>query len=109
MGFKCRGHHTTWSILVDVLDSVTIQRLQTFESPQAASTNCEALVFSPDSRILTCSGGGYVAGLGREMFISSWDLQTDGLTGIIRWQGSEEYVVGNPSIAYSADQDFFNE
>ena len=95
------GSHKT--ILVDVLDSTTLQRLQTFESPQATSAQCEALVFSPDSRILTCSGGGYVEGLGREMFVSSWDLQTGGLANVIRWQGPEQYVAGNPSITYSAN------
>ena len=109
----------TWdgAATVDVLDSVTLQRLQTFESPQGISAKHRVLVFSPDSRILTSFGDAYAGGLDRELFVSSWDLQTGGLASIIRWQGPiirreglvirwqgpREYVAGNPSITYSAN------
>ena len=95
---------TTWdgAATIDVLDSVTLRRLQTFESPRDISKNRRVLVFSPDSRILTCSGCDYPGGFDLELSVSSWDLQTGGLTSIIRWE--EQYVMGNPySITYSAN------
>jgi len=92
-------------VTVDILDSVTLQQLQTLESPQDAPTYGRAVVFSPDSRILTCSSGSYLkyVKLGRELFVVSWDLQTGGIANVIRWQGPEQQVVANPSITYSAD------
>jgi WD40 repeat protein len=86
-----------------MLDSVTFQRLQTLESPPGISTENRALIFSPDSRILTCSSGGYRGGSDRELFVVSWDLQTGGVASVIKWQGPEQQVVGEPSITYSAD------
>jgi WD40 repeat protein len=88
---------------MDILDSVTLQRLQTLESPPGISTGNRALIFSPDSHILTCSSGGYRGGSDRELFVVSWDLQTGGVASIIRWRGPEQHVVGEPSITYSAD------
>ena len=95
----------TWgsSVTVAVLDSVTLQRLQTLESPRHISRNF-SLVFSPDSRILTCSSGDY-----KEPFVVSWDLQTGVVVGVIRWQGPECDIRVHPldgesfTIAYSAD------
>jgi hypothetical protein len=89
---------------MDVLDSVTFQRLQTLEFPQAISTHSRALIFSPDSHILTCSSGGCWGDLGQELSVISWDLQTGGIVGIIRWQGPQQCSeADNPSITYSAD------
>ena len=88
---------------VAVLDSATLQQLQTLESPRNISPNCR-LIFSPDSRILTCSSGDY-----KEPFVVSWDLQTGGVIGVIRWQGPECDIRVHPndvetfSITYSAD------
>jgi len=83
---------------IDVLDSVTLQRLQTLESPQDIFAECMALVFSPDSRILSS-----VSRWGGNLLVISWDLQTGGVASIVRWEGPGNYVVGMPSIAYSAD------
>ena len=86
----------------DILDSATLQRLQTLESPQGTSALHRALAFSPDSRALTCSSGGG-CDPNRELFIVSWDLQTGGVAGLIRRQGLNEDITGNHSITYSAD------
>jgi len=85
---------------VDVLDSVTLQRLQTLESPQDISTYPMALVFSPDSRILSSVG---IWEGDEDLFVVSWDLQTGGVASVVRWEGPTQKVVGNPSITYSAN------
>jgi len=88
----------TWgdATTVDVLDSVTLQRLQTFEYPRDVSIVFIALGFSPDSRIL--SAAGYWDG----DFVVSWDLQTGGVTSVVRWEGQIR-LAEVPSITYSAN------
>ena len=84
---------------IDILDSVTLQRLQTLEPPQDISTCHLALVFSPDSRILSSTG--YLDG---GTFVCSWDLQTGGVASITRWEVPTGPIEGFPSsIAYSAN------
>ena len=89
---------------VEVLDSATLQRLQTLEFPRDLSLYECSLVFSPDSRILTCSSGDY-----KKPFVVSWDLQTGGVVGVIRWQGPESDIRAHTqdaktvTITYSAD------
>ena len=87
---------------IEVLDSVTLQRLQTLEflRGQRISVIHMALVFSPDSRILTCFGDNRT---NYEQFVVSWDLQTGGVASVIRWQGSIGRINGSPSITYSAN------
>ena len=84
---------------IDVLDAVTLQKLQAlnFQQSPGGKYARPALVFSPDSRILTCLGP-----FDGERTLKSWDLQTGGQAGIIRWESS--YVMGdNPSIVYTAN------
>ena len=90
---------------VDVLDSTTLQRLQTFESPEDISTEYRALIFSPDGCVLTCFSGDHTASQDRELFVVSWDLQTGGMITVIKWQGSTRDSSGalSPSIAYLVD------
>ena len=90
---------------VDVLDSTTLQRLQTLESPEDMYTWYQALIFSPDSRILTCFGGDDTASRGWGLFVVSWDLQTGGVITVIRWQGSarDSRRLLPRSITYSTD------
>ena len=78
----------TWrgTVTVDVLDSVTLQRLQTLKSPQDVPTMFRELAFSPDSRVLTYAGCTH---RGQGVFVVSWDLQTGGIASTI-WQ----YVSG---------------
>ena len=97
----------TWkdATTVDVLDSATLQRLQTLETPQGTPTWHRAVIFSPDSRILTCSSGGsidhrYQCG---ELSVVSWDLQTGGIASTVRWEGPQRENAGNTSITYSAN------
>ena len=89
------------SRLVDILDAVTLQRLQNLEIPQDVSTELRALVFSPDSRILTCPSGACLWGC--ELFVVSWDLQTGGVASVIRWPAPGRDASGTPSITYSAN------
>ena len=92
------------TVTVDVLDPVTLQHLQTLEPPGGLYTTCRTLTFSPDSRILTYSGGIPQPGvLAKCLFVVSWDLQTGGVVGVITVRGSEWVHVGTPSITHSAD------
>ena len=86
---------------VEVLDSATLQRLQTPEPPQPRPTftSHSVLAFSPDSRILTCSGANT---MDLELFVISWDLQTGDMASVIRQQGSP-YLTEPSSITYLAD------
>jgi WD40 repeat protein len=97
----------TWQFgdpaMVVILDSVTFQQLQCLEYPQGISEGGRVFVFSPDSCILTCFGGGHGVGLDEELFVVSWDLQTGGVASVIRWQGPEQHIFGDPSITYSAN------
>ena len=90
------------TLMVDILDSATLERLQTLETPQGISRFHTALAFSPDSRVLTCSsGGGY--GSNQELHAVSWDFQTGGIVSIIRWRGFGRDTIGRPSITYSTN------
>ena len=94
----------TWGYVptVNVLDSVTLQRLQTLESPQDISTEWRVLAFSPDSRILTCCSGRCSGSLDQELFIVRWDLQTGGVANVVRLQPEIMYPM-TCSITYSAN------
>ena len=89
---------------IEILDSVTLQRLQTLEFPgaQHIPTTNEALIFSPDSRILTFLGKN---ALKRKLLVISWDLQTAGVASVInlKWQGSPEMIYGAPCITSLAN------
>ena len=87
-------------LIVGVLDSVTLQRLQTLEPPEGLSRACSALVFSPDSHILTCFSDDTLSAFG--FSIISWDLQTGGVASAIRQQRSRLSYEQSP-ITYSAD------
>ena len=92
-------------IMVDVLDSGTLQRLQTLELPQGISALSNALVFSPDSRVLsysTCICAN-TNSLDPELVIISWDLQTGGVSSVIRWQAPELYYHHGTNVVYSAN------
>ena len=86
---------------VDILDSTTLQRLQTLEFPQRMPMGYRALIFSPDSRILTCSSGDPI--FHREVFVVSWDLQTGGIVGVISSTVLARSAAVTPSITYSAN------
>ena len=89
------------TMTVDVLDSSTLQRLQTLEFAQLQRTlpHSMALVFSPDGRMLTCFSYNICDVL--ETFLISWDLQTGGVVSLIRHEKPGSLLVGKPSIAYS--------
>jgi len=89
--------------IVDVLDSVTLQQLQTFKSTHCTSIAHRALVFSPDSCILTCSGSDYSPPLDWGIYVTSWNIQTGCVVSTIRWQWPAQYSVRKASIVYSVD------
>ena len=87
---------------IDVLDSVTLQRLQSFRPLPNVTMWSGVLIFSPDARILTYHG---IPDGDHEQCVSSWDLQTGGLVSTITLQGPESVpnLLGKfHSIAHSA-------
>jgi hypothetical protein len=87
-----------------VLDSVTFQQLQTLEFLQDTSERPLALIFSPDSSILTCFSSSYSRdNFDGELFVISWDLQTGGIASVIRWQQPNQSLVVDSSITYLAN------
>ena len=87
------------SMTVDILDSMTLQKLQSLKSKSSSGyVNPEILVFSPDSRILTSSGAN-----GREMLVASWDLQTGGIMGMTRRELPDMNPLIGAYITHSTD------
>ena len=84
----------------DILDSTTLQHLQTLESPKDVPTEKKQLAFSPDGCILSCSSGGT---LGQLFAIVSWDLQTGGIISVIRHNRPDLGYLTEPTLVYSAD------
>ena len=68
---------------LEILDPLTLQRLQSLKFPPEISGNPMALVFSPDGRMLTCAG---FCRLDRKTFVVSWDLETGGAVGGVQRQ-----------------------
>ena len=87
------------SMMVDILDSATLQRLQRLIFSRERYARSEAFVFSPDSCTLTCSGCGSAPD--QEVLVVSWDLQTGGVVSAIERQGLEESPKMEPLITYS--------
>ena len=79
IAITCYGGNT-----VDILDPATFQRLQILEFPQDIPTDYRTVIFSPDSRILTHLGCHRTDGSIGELSVVSWDLQTGGVTSVIR-------------------------
>ena len=88
---------------VGVLDSATLQQLQSFNfSSGEKSADPQSLVFSPDSRMVTCFG--YRPSQSeREVFVVSWDLQTCCVVSAIKHQIWGEYFRGSARTAYSTN------
>jgi len=88
--------------MVDILDSASLQRLQTLEPPQGIPASHRSFVFSPGSRMLSCSSGGNY-GRNQTLSLVSWDLQTGGIVSIIRWEELGWDINGRPTITYSTN------
>jgi WD40 repeat protein len=99
--------------MVEVLDSTTLQLLQTLEFPPDISATLKVLIFSPDSRILTCSCDDDHPDRvvsrdqdGELLCVVSWDLQTGGISNVIRWPAATHGLWGGSralSMTYSAN------
>ena len=98
IAIACKG-----AVTVDVLDSATLQRLQTLELPPGSSMASQILGFSPDSHVLTYSSAPR-NNMSKLSSVFSWDLQTGGVVGVIQEaQVSRDYEYRAPSIAHSAN------
>ena len=86
-------------MLVDILDSVTLQRLQSLEFSREIPPHPAALVFSPDSRMLTSfTHNDHKDQYG---FVVSWDLETGGIVSVIERKEHPDTKIGNVHITYS--------
>ena len=84
---------------VDILDPVTLQRLQSLEYPQEKSWHLMALIFSPDSHTLTAS-----ICLAQKNLVVSWDLQTGGVISAVELGEPYFYTESrNVQMTYSMD------
>ena len=92
------------TLTVDILDPVTLQRLQTLEAPQGTPIGHDTLSFSPDSRVLTFSTV-LSTSSDSEFLVIVWDLQTGGTVSTIKGQGPKQDISKrNPtSVTYSED------
>ena len=70
----------TEHVAIDILDSTTLQRVQSLGVPRQTVEYPGALTFSPDGRMLSCTSSDYQA----NGFVSTWDLQTGGLASSVR-------------------------
>ena len=95
----------TWDLgnTVDVLDPATLQRLQILEFPQDIPAEHRKLIFSPDSRILTCLNCNRRHDPFFDLCIVSWDLQTGGVASVVRQQTTMGEDSQIHSVIYSAD------
>ena len=96
---------------VDILDSATLQPLQSLVFPQERLTRLPVLIFSPNSRMLTYAGrrahqptplSPYVL-FDPEVFIVTWDLQTGGAVSAIEWKRPYRGKSQRVRITYSTD------
>lgn len=90
------------TLIVDILDSVTLLRLQSLKFSWEISARPEALTFSPDSHILTSFIRGYCYPNSGGVVVS-WDLQTGGVISAIEWKGPRYATAGGAYITYSAN------
>ncbi|KAF9786317.1 hypothetical protein BJ322DRAFT_780761 [Thelephora terrestris] len=83
---------------VDILDAMTLQRLQSLKCPPEMENSAEsgALIFSPDSHLLT-----WVGRSDQHVYIISWDLQTGGVVSAITHHNQKFYTM--PNVTYSND------
>ena len=86
------------SVRAVILDSKALRRLQNLEFPQKIPSDPHALVFSPDSRTLTCSSSRHY-----ELFVVTWDRQTGCVVSAIQRQGPKDTLIERPLITYSTN------
>ena len=94
------------TLMVDILDPVTLQRLQALKGPPWSCTQPPTLSFSPDSCVLTCSSD-EVLNHKWQHSVVVWDLQTGGIiVSAAKERGQSRripYLGSKSSITYSLD------
>ena len=85
------------TVSVDILDSAALQRLQSLWVPRERVERPKALVFSPDSRMLSCASFDSWS----SRFVSTWDLQTGCLASSIGLPSPSAELLGDCHITYS--------
>ena len=93
----CNTFIATFIHELDILDSATLQRLQTLEPFVTEHMYHEALVFSPDSRMLTLSAHDL-----ENLFVVTWDLQTGAIVSAIKRQ-AQDINIRKSCVTHSAD------
>ena len=88
-------------VRVVILDSTTLHRLRDLEFSPKTTSGPLALIFSPDSHTLTCSGTGLHSD--EKLFVVSWDLRTGRAISAIERRGPMSRFNGRPLITYSMD------
>ena len=88
-------------VMVAILDSTTLRRLKNLDFSQEKYSRPLALIFSPDSRMLTCSCTGVYSD--EELCVVSWDVQTGRIISAIGQRGPKTSLNGRPLITYSTD------
>ena len=83
---------------VDILDSATLQRLQTLEFSQEMTGSPTWLIFSPDTKMLTWLGQVSLSD-SPAPFMTSWDLHTGQVVSTIKLQTLVDFEF--TAIAYS--------
>ena len=89
-----------YAMVVDILDSTTLQRLQTVQIPDNDTSVAKAFAFSPDSCILSCSTAGDHISEDRGIGVISWDLQTGGIVGPARQQTPPPLLAGHDRVDF---------
>ena len=87
------------TVTVAILCSTTLRRLQSLEFSPKISSRPLALIFSPKSHILTCSGAGLYSD--EELFVVSWGVRTNCIISSIEHRGPKNLFNGRPLITYS--------
>ena len=83
----------------EILDSATLQRLQSLEFSLEKSPRSSLLAFSPDGRMLTSVTRPLHHDLGG--FVISWDLQTGGIISAIQCKANNETRLWSARITHS--------
>ena len=93
--------------VVDILDSGTLQRIQSLKFSWSIDGDLRALIFSPDSRVLTCTAWKPYSRVGSyrvwEAQIVNWDVQTGGIVSTIWRNGKSFALPSSPRITYSTN------
>ena len=88
-------------VTVAVLDATALRQAQNLEFSPRIPSRPLAFIFSPDSRVLTCSCAGLCSD--EELCVTSWDVRTGRIVSAIEHRRPKAFLKGKPFITYSTD------